>query len=149
MIRQPSSLGREEVVARAVAPVVAELRLVDAADYVAFIRLEERAALDDIVASAAEPYFMPGSLRLGSSSDYELDWGAAPRVTLDLEFALVEATVYFRLVLDADSAGVEISYCSFAAPDKDEVANTLFLAAAIEHMRIRPSVPLPLHASLQ
>jgi hypothetical protein len=140
MIRQPMPPGREEIVARAVAPVAAELRLVDAADYVAFIRLEERAALADLVASAAEPFFMPGALRLGGACDFELDWGAAPRVTLDLELCLVEATVYFQLVMDADSAGVEINYCSFAAPDADEAANTAFLRAAVEHMRIRPSL---------
>lgn len=139
MIRQPISQTREEIVGRAVAPVAAELRLVDAADYIAFIRLEERAALADLVSSSAEPYFMPGALRLGEGSDYELDWGAEPRVSLDLEFCLKDASVYFRLVMDADSAGVEISYCSFTQPGKDEAADTAFLAAALEHMRIRPS----------
>lgn len=139
MIRQEISPTREEVVGRAVAPVAAELRLVDAADYVAFIRLEQRAALADLVSSSAEPYFMPGALRLGEASDYELDWGGEPRVTLDLEFCLQDATVYFRLVMDADSAGVEIDYCSFTHPGKDEAADTAFLAAALEHMRIRPS----------
>lgn len=139
MIRQQNSQTREEIVGRAVAPVAAELRLVDAADYIAFIRLEERASLADLVSSSAEPYFMPGALRLGAASDYELDWGGEPRVTLDLEFCLKDATVYFRLVMDADSAGVEISYCSFTQPGRDEAADTAFLAAALEHMRIRPS----------
>lgn len=139
MNRQKNPPTREELVGRAVAPVAAELRLVDAADYIAFIRLEERAALADLVSSSAEPYFMPGALRLGEACDYELDWGGEPKVTLDLEFCLKDATVHFRLVMDADSAGVEISYCSFAEPAKTEAADTAFLAAALEHMRIRPS----------
>lgn len=139
MIRQTSSTLREEIVARAVAPVVGELRLVDAADYVAFIRLEQRAALEDIVSSAAELFFMPGSLRLGASCEAELEWGGEPRITLDLEFCLKDATVYFHLVMEADRAGVDVTYASFAAPDPDEAKNTGFLAAALENMRIRPT----------
>ena len=39
MNRQPHAASREAIVAQAIKEVVGELRLVDVADYVAFIRL--------------------------------------------------------------------------------------------------------------
>lgn len=139
MIRQEDSARREEIVARALAPVVGELRLVDAADYVAFIRTGSRAALEDIMASAAERRFMPGALRLGAEHEADLDWGEQPRISLGLEFWLRGVTVHFRLAMDVEQAGVEIAYCDFANPAAGEAENTEFLAAALEDMRIRPT----------
>ena len=69
MIRQSHASARELIVADAIGEVVSELRLVDAADYIAFIRLEHFACISDIVDSAAELYFMPGTLRLGHGAN--------------------------------------------------------------------------------
>ena len=52
MNRQPHTSAREIIVADAIREVVSELRLVDVADYVAYIRLEYFANLADIVESA-------------------------------------------------------------------------------------------------
>ena len=49
MIRQQHSSAREVIIANALSEVVSELRLVDLADYVAFIRLEHFDCLADIV----------------------------------------------------------------------------------------------------
>ena len=61
MNRQPHTLSREVIVARAIEQVVAELRLIDVADYIAFIRLEHFACLSDLVDSASELFFVPGT----------------------------------------------------------------------------------------
>lgn len=142
MIRQMHSARREEIVARALAPVVAELRLVDAADFIAFIRLDQTAALADILAGAAELYLMPGALRLGAGSEVEASWGEAPRVFLSLEFWLSGVTVFFRLVMDTERAGVDVAYAAFASPDVDEEANTAFLQHALEDVRIFRTEPI-------
>ena len=100
MNRQPHAASRETIVAEAIKEVVGELRLVDVADYIAFIRLEHFSTVSDIVDSAAELFFMPGTLKLGHGGEAHVGWAAAPRIVLDLELRPVGATVYFALSLE-------------------------------------------------
>lgn len=136
MDRQPHSKEREIVVAEAIADVVSELRMVELGDYVAFIRLERFANVADIVDSAAELYFMPGTIRLGHGGEAHVDWAGEPRIVLDMELRPFGATVYFNLTLARDTAGVEVTYVSFDAPSEDPAANTAFLAAALHGARL-------------
>lgn len=138
---QPHASSREVIVATAIQPVVRELRLVDIADYIAFIRLEHFASLADLVDSAAELYFMPGALRLGLGGEAHVCWTGSPRIVLDLELRPEGAVVYFQLSLTDSSAAVEVNYVSFEAPDEEPEKNTEYLAAAIQHAMIRRSEP--------
>lgn len=140
MIRQSHSTAREMIVAEAIGELVSELRLVDVADYIAFIRLEHYACIADIVDSAAELYFMPGTLRLGNGGEAHAAWDAVPRIELDLELRPRGATVYFTLGLAATEASVEVNYVAFEEADPDPDRNTAFLHSAIEGARIRRSV---------
>lgn len=142
MNRQPHASSREFIVAGAIREVVAELRLVDVADYIAFIRMEHFSTVSDIVDSAAELYFMPGTLRLGHGGEAHVGWGEAPRIVLDLELRPTGATVYFALTMTAERASVEVNYVAFADPDPDPLANTAFLEAAVQKARIRRSEPV-------
>ncbi|PZO81780.1 MAG: hypothetical protein DI629_02750 [Mesorhizobium amorphae] len=144
MIRQSHSVAREALCAEMLAPVVAELRLIDAADYVAFIRLEQFAALSDLVASAAELYFMPGTVRLGHGGHAHCEWGEPPRVVLDLELRPRGATVWLSLVLEAERAGIELAYVSFEKAGGEPEVNTAFLARALDEARIRRTEPVAL-----
>jgi len=137
MIRQPHSLAREIIVADAIKEVVSELRLVDVADYIAFIRLEHFACISDIVDSAAELFFMPGALRLGNSGEAHIGWTEHPRIVLDLELRPPGATIYFALSLTALTASVEVNYVAFDSPEADPDRNTAFLAQAVQRARIR------------
>jgi hypothetical protein len=137
MNRQAHSATREVVVATAIKEVVSELRMVDVCDYVAFIRLGHLANLSDLVESAAERFFMPGTLRLGHGGDVELDWTGEPKVSLDLELRPRGATVYFTLTMAAETAAVDVNYVAFAEPASTPDANTQFLELAIEDSRIR------------
>lgn len=142
MNRQPHTNCREAIVANAIQQVVSELRLVDAIDYIAFIRLESLACISDIVDSAAELYFMPGTLRLGHGGEAYVDWAENPRIVLDLELRPRGATVYFQLSLTALHATVDVNYVAFddASPNPDE--NTAFLERALDDARIRKTTPL-------
>ena len=60
MKKCPYSEQREKLVAEAISPVATELRLLDAADLIALLRFERFGNLSDLVASAAELYFLPG-----------------------------------------------------------------------------------------
>lgn len=142
MDRQPHSLSREMVVAEAIKEVVSELRMVDLADYVAFIRLEQFANVADIVDSAAELYFVPGTLTLGHGGEVHVGWSGSPKVVLDLELKPSGARIYFTLSLTDAHASVDVNYVSFdrAAPDPD--ANTAMLEAVLADARIRKSPDL-------
>ena len=142
MNRQPHAASREVIVAEAVKDLVGELRLVDVADYIAFIRLEHFATVSDIVDSAAELFFMPGTLKLGHGGEAHVGWTETPRIVLDLELRPVGATVYFALSLDALTASVEVNYVAFDRPDSDPKRNTAFLETALEQARIRKTEPV-------
>ena len=137
MNRQPHSACREAIVADAIKDVVGELRLVDVADYVAFIRLEHFSTVADIVDSAAELFFMPGTVRLGHGGEAHVGWSEPPRIVLDLELRPSGATVYFALSLEDEVASVEVNYVAFDRPDPDPQRNTAFLVDAIDRARIR------------
>lgn len=144
---QPHASSREVIVATAIQPVVRELRLVDIADYIAFIRLEQFACLADLVDSAAELYFMPGALRLGLGGEAHVCWTGTPRIVLDLELRPEGAVIYFQLSLTDVSASVEVHYVSFETPDADPEKNTEYLEAALQHAMIRKSEPLQAKAA--
>ena len=144
MDRQPHAYSREVIVARAIEQVVVELRLIDVADYIAFIRLEHFACLSDLVDSAAELYFMPGTLRLGHGGEAHVDWSGNPRIVLDLELRPPGVTVYFQLTLSEHTASVVVNYVSFQRPNEDPERNTELLEAVLERARIRRTEPLAL-----
>ncbi len=137
MNRQPHAAPREVIVAEAIKEVVAELRLVEVADYIAFIRLEHFATVSDIVDSAAEMFLMPGTLRLGHGGEAHVSWTETARIVLDLELRPAGATVYFSLSLDAETASVEVNYVAFDRPAADPKRNTDFLRSTLERARIR------------
>jgi hypothetical protein len=142
MNRQAHADTRESIVANAIGEVVGELRLVDVADYIAFIRLEHFACLADLVDSAAELYFMPGTLRLGHGGEAHVDWGGSPRIVLDLELRPRGVTVYFQLILTEHQASVIVNYVSFQTQNDDPQHNTDLLQAAIDRARIRRTVAI-------
>lgn len=142
MRSQAHSRSREIIVAEAIREVVSELRMVEVADYIAFIRFDHFACVSDIVDSAAELYFMPGTLKLGHGGDAEVSWDRPPEIRLDLELRPRGATVYFTLTLSAESAGVEVNYVAFDDPDADPSANTALLEGALLGARIVKSAPV-------
>src|SRR5690606_5677394 len=141
MNRQPHSLAREVIVAEAIREVVSELRMIAPADYVAFLHTERYANVADIVDSAAELYFQPGTLRMGHGAEVHFDWDQPPRIVLDLELKPTGATVHFPLSLADKHAAVDVNYVAFDEPSDDPEVNSSFLRETIEAARIRKSEP--------
>lgn len=129
---------REKAVADALWPVASELRLIDVADLISMLRFERHADLSDVVASAAELFYLPDTVRLGIGGDYRLDWEGGAKVVLDLEIRPAGLTIYVRLTLEHDRAGVEIDHVVFDNPSDDHAANTAFLADALHMAAYRP-----------
>lgn len=145
MNRQPHSAAREIIVANAIREVVSELRLVDVADYIAYIRLERFASVADLVDSAAELYFLPGTLKLGHGGEARVSWSEAPIIVLDLELRPIGATVYFSLTLAADHASVDVNYVAFDDASSNPRTNNAFLEQALELSRIRKTEKTAAH----
>ncbi len=140
MDRQPHSESREIIVAKAIENVVSELRMVDVADYVAYIKLERFANISDLVASAAELYFMPGTLKLGHGGEAHVCWATPPKIVLDMELRPRGATIYFTLAMCDQHAEIDVNYVSFDEPTVDPMENTSFLEAAISDARIKKTL---------
>jgi hypothetical protein len=129
------SAEREKIVAEALRPVATELRLIDAADLVSLLRYERWGNLSDLVSSAAELYFLPGTVRFGVGGDYNLDWNSCPEVLLDLEIKPDGVSIYAKLSLTDELAGLEISHIAFQHPSPDQDENTAFLARSLQAAR--------------
>jgi len=70
MKKTAHSAEHEKIVAEALSPVATELRMIDAADLVSLLRYERWGNISDLVASAAELYFLPGTVNFGTSGEY-------------------------------------------------------------------------------
>jgi len=111
----------ERTIGVALRDFASELRLADAADFAAFIRIGHMPNLVSLVQSSAELYFKPGTLQLAEPGELELGWYAPPLITLPMKFRHAGVRVYFRLHLAALSAAVEVE--SIVAEDGAEGAD--------------------------
>lgn len=130
------TLDRERALASGLDRVAAELRLVDPQDFVAFIRLDLFGNVAHIVNSSTELYYQPGTLKFGMSGDVDLRWGEPARVSLDMAFEHLDVQAYFRLILAAEEAAVELTYLSFASASSDPEENTERLKKALAAARL-------------
>lgn len=144
MKKSEYSEQREKIVADAIRPVATELRLIDAADYIAMLRYESHGNLADLVSSAAELYFLPGTVKFGLGGNYSLDWDTEPEISLDLELKPDGVTVYAKLALGKDMAGLEINHITFKSPSADPDENTAFLATSLDAAKFVKSYPAAL-----
>ncbi len=122
---------REVALGQSVRKVAADLRLLDLADIVAYLKTGQIASAATLVQSSIELSFEPDTLFFGASGDVSLRWGHLPQVSFDLEFHHQSVHVYFRLLLEADVAGVEISYIAFDRPSAEPEVNTQRLITAL------------------
>jgi hypothetical protein len=138
------STDRERIVATAISPVASELRLLDAADLISLLRFECYSSLSDLVSSAAELYFHPGTVSFGAGGDYSLEWDGVPTVTLDLEIKPRGVSVYARLRLANSQAGLEIDHIAFQNPADSPDENTAFLEQSLREAKFL-TTPQPAH----
>lgn len=136
------SAARVAIISSHLAEVVHDLRLVDVADYIAFIRCELFGNIADLVNSATELTFYPDTLTFGLGGEYSLDWNTAPKVMLDLEFKNMGVDAYFRLTLAADSSEIDLHHVRFAESGRGPADNTALLAEAFANARL-PQLTAP------
>ncbi len=98
----------EQTLGAGLKDLASELRIIDAADFAAFIRIGHMANLRSLVHSSAELHFKPGTLELAEVGEMELGWSKPPLIILPMKFRYGGVRVYFRLRLAALSASVEV-----------------------------------------
>lgn len=127
---------RARVLAEAVAAVGTELRLVDVADFIAYIRNDDFASLQDIVSSSLELYFKPGTLTFGWAADFELDWAIVPTISLGMEFRNHNVWIVFTMILRAEETRVRIEHFVVSRSNATEDDETQSLIEAIADARL-------------
>lgn len=120
------------LLAVALRDTVAELRLIDAADLVAYIKSAKWANIADLLQSSSELSFRDGALTFACAGEVELAWNDPPSVVLELEFQHHGVNVFFRLVLGPSESRVVVDGILYAARPRDEedALNSLALALA-------------------
>jgi hypothetical protein len=118
--------------------VAAELRLVDVADFVTYIHLEQFANIQDIVNSSIELYFKQGTLIYGWAAEFELDWTNAPAISLNMEFRHRDIWIVFKLTLRAAQTSVNIHCISLGRTSGNYPEDTACLIEAIADARLPP-----------
>ena len=98
----------ERVLADGIVDVATELRLADPTEFILLVRGEQEANLSDLVNSSSELFFKKGALRYALTADCALGWGSTPSVSLDMEFRHESVTAFFRLIIGAQRAAVEV-----------------------------------------
>ncbi len=126
---------REFALGLAMKDVAAELRLVEPADFVGYIGMEQYSCLEDIVNSSSELSFLPGSLTFGWGADVKLSWSERPSIFLDMEFRFESVTAFFCLGLRGDCESVAIRMISFDPPADEPLVNTARLISALNASR--------------
>lgn len=134
--RNKNASEREKILADGIGEVVAELRLVEVVDYVAFLRMDRLGNIADIVNSSVQLYLKAGTLRFANEGEVHLTWGSLPAIDLGMEFRYAGVTAHFRLGLAASKASVQITYIAFDEADAGPEANTAQLARAVEGARL-------------
>jgi hypothetical protein len=127
---------REKILGESVRGVATDLRLIDLPDLVSYLKTGQIGNVSTLVQASIELSFKPETLKFGHSGDVHLDWGAMPRVSFDMEFHHQAIHVYFRLMLEADEAGVEITYISFEGESLGPADNTTRLHRALGEARL-------------
>lgn len=127
MRKTAHSAEHERIVAEALSPVATELRMIDAADLVSLLRYERWGNISDLVSSAAELYFLPGTVNFGTGGEYRLDWDSKPEILLDLEIKPEGVTIYAKLSLADLQAGLEIDHIAFHSDKPDPTTEAEFL----------------------
>ncbi|KZL08460.1 hypothetical protein PsAD2_04129 [Pseudovibrio axinellae] len=127
---------RETLIANAMKPIAAELRLCDLSSLARHILSSEAANLTDLLASSSELYFKPDTLTYAGTSSIDLNWNGNVTVCLHMKFAHNGVNVIFHLFLLALNSAIDVKFIAFDQPSQDPQENTKRLETALTEARI-------------
>ncbi|GHB18615.1 hypothetical protein GCM10007094_02980 [Pseudovibrio japonicus] len=122
---------REALIANAMKPIAAELRLCDLSSLARHILSNEDANLTDLLESSSELHFKPDTLTYAGTSSIDLNWNGDVTVCLHMKFANNGVNVIFHLFLLSLNSAIDVKFISFEQPCEDAHENTKQLEAAL------------------
>ncbi|WP_269581832.1 hypothetical protein [Roseibium sp. Sym1] len=128
---------RQVAIAAALTDFIEDLKLVDAIDFIAYIRSDRHGNIEELVKTSAELFFKEGSLRYSMAAQADLDWEKAPKVSLDLEFFNKGVWIYFTVVLASPDNAVNVSYVEVPDAGGNKARETEMLLEALKDARLR------------
>ncbi|MGI9464896.1 MAG: hypothetical protein ACR2OM_13195 [Aestuariivirgaceae bacterium] len=126
----------EKILASALTGFAAELRMIDAVDLVADIRHERHNHLEDLINSSAELFFKQDTLRFSHDGEVDLKWDQPATVILSMEFSHMQVRAHFKLLIEAEQAGVQLEYLTDGSQDLEESDPEALLARALADARL-------------
>ncbi|MBF9235660.1 hypothetical protein I2H38_20050 [Microvirga sp. BT350] len=128
----------EEILARHIKDVVADLCLVEASIFVSYIYKNLQSNIDALVASSTELAFKEGTLYYAHGADMSFEWGKSPAVVLDMEFVHHLTTVFFKIVLHGFYVGIAIQRVLVSEKSGCEALDLETFARALSDARLSP-----------
>lgn len=127
---------RTAILAEALGETVAELRLIDPGDIIAYIRAGQWANIADLVDSSAELSFREGAMTFACAADFVLDWASTPSIALEMEFQGHAISAFFTLFLDRGNGMVALRRIWFPIEPESATDGTEALAKAVADARL-------------
>ena len=126
---------RAAILAAALVDTVAELRLIEVGDMVAYMRTGRWANIADLVQSSTELFFREGALSFACSGEFRVGWAEPASISLDMEFQGDAVTAFFTLTLTPVASLVEIRKVWFDTIPDDAGEGTRLFARAVRSAR--------------
>lgn len=98
----------EGEIATAIKPVLRELRLVDASDYIAYLHFGQHQHISDIFVSSTEQFFAPGFLGYREAGTATVSWSKLPLIRLEAGLSTPNATYRFAILMEDEAAYIEM-----------------------------------------
>ncbi|MEM7775375.1 MAG: hypothetical protein AAF732_07170 [Pseudomonadota bacterium] len=126
----------EALLAAHVAGFANEIRQHNVEDLIAFVRLQKNETVRSLLESIGELYFKPKTNRFVDDTELLMGWTMPPRISFSMKFENRSIEVFYRIIVCADTAAVNIDYMqSEDANGNGDVALTKF-QCALESARI-------------
>ena len=129
------------LLAAALSETVADLRLIDVADLVAYVRTGRWANIADLVRSSAEFSFLDGALTFACSGEVAVGYVEPATVALDMEFQHGAVAAFFTLSLAPRETRVVIDKLWFASEPADGAAGLRLFERALTAARLTRAPP--------
>ena len=125
----------EALLAESISELTTEFRNHDVADLLALIRLDRMATLQSLLDGECELFFKPGTMQFSGHAEAIVGWRAPPSVRLAMSFRSQGIELYYRLMLEAADAHVQLDLIRFEPPEEGADGRCRRLAAALDAAR--------------
>ncbi|MEM7069149.1 MAG: hypothetical protein AAF478_09715 [Pseudomonadota bacterium] len=118
---------RENIIASACKQLAEDLKSIPPLAYAFFFNIGDMPVVFEQINTLIEQRFKGGTMSFPCTGECELNWEQLPIVSIDLEFADPEVSVFFRLSFADNGLAVNLHHISFPESAGDPALNTSLL----------------------